>query len=136
MSRQDQYDVRVVVDDRDLGTWDKFTGGEVDSEELTFKPGAMGSRVSLGGSVNLGNVTVSRLYDLSHVHAIVHWLISRVGKATVVITKQPLDVDANAWGKPLTYRGKLKQINPPEHDSESNDAALLELEMTPAGTVT
>ena len=136
MSRQDQYDVRVVVDDRDLGTWDKLTGGEVDSEELTFKPGAMGSRISLGGSVNLGNVTVSALYDLTRIHAVVHWLIGRVGKATVVITKQPLDVDGNAWGKPLTYRGKLKQINPPEHDSESNDAALVELEMTPAGTVT
>ena len=137
MSRVDQYDVRVVVDGRDLGTWDKLTGGEIDSEELTFKPGAMGDRISLGGSVNLGNVTVSKLYNLAHVHAVVHWLIDRVGKATVTITKQPLDVNGAAWGSsPLVYKGKLKRIAPPEHDSESNDAALLELEMTPAGTVT
>jgi hypothetical protein len=133
--RQDEYNVTVTVDGRDLGTWDKFTGGEVDSEETTFKPGNMGSRISLGGSVNVGNVTVSVLYTLATIHTMVHWLISRVGKAAVVITKQPLDVDGVAYGKPLTYTGKLKQINPPEHDSESNDAALLELEMTPAGTV-
>ena len=133
--RQDEYNVTVTVDGRDLGTFDKFTGGEIDSEELTYKPGAMGPRISLGGSVNIGNVTVSVLYRLETIHAAVHWLISRVGKAAVTITKQPLDVDGNAWGKPLTYQGKLKQINPPEHDSESNDAALLELEMTPAGSV-
>jgi hypothetical protein len=133
--RQDQYDVRVVVDSVDLGTFDKLTGGEIDSEETTYKPGGMGARVSLGGSVNPGNVTVSVLYDLTRIHTIVHWLIGRVGKARATISKQPLDVDGNAFGQAITYPARLKQVNPPEVDSESSDAALLELEFTVDGSV-
>lgn len=133
--RQDQYDVKVSVDGTDLGTFDKFTGGEVDSDETTYKPGAMAPRVSLGGSVNVGAVTVSRLFDLTRDEPLVHWLISRAGKGQAVVSKQPLDVDGNVNGRPLVYSGKLKQVNPPEVDSESSDAALIELEITPAGTV-
>jgi len=135
MSRQDQYDVRVSVDGVDLGTFDTLTGGEIDSEETTYKPGAMGSRISLGGSVNIGNVTVERLYDLTRDHLTVHWLISRAGKGWAVVSKQPLDVDGNVFGRSLTYQGRLKQVTPPEHDSESSDAARIGLEITPVGTV-
>jgi hypothetical protein len=134
--RADQFDVRVNVNGRDLGTFDKLSGGEVDSEEVRYKPGAMGKPVSLGGSVTVGNVTVSRLWDLQREQAIIHWLIGLAGKAKVTIKKQPLDVDGNAYGRPLVYTGKLKMITPPEHDSESVDAALLALEVTPSGTVT
>src|SRR5215831_13401885 len=133
-SRVDQYDITVTCDGRNLGTWDKLTGGEIDSEETTFKPGGMGNRISLGGSVNVGNVVVSRLYDLQKVHAVVHWLLPRVGKGSVTVKKQPLDVDGNPWGRALVYTGKLKQVTPPEVDSEASDAALLALEMTPVGT--
>jgi hypothetical protein len=135
MSRVDQYDVRVSVDGVNLGTFDKFAGGEVDSEETTYKPGAMAPRIALGGSTNVGNVTVSVLYDLTRIHQIVHWLMSRVGKGTVVVNKQPLDVDGLAYGRPLVYSGRLKQVHPPEPDSEGSDAALLEMEITPYGTV-
>ena len=133
--RSDQYNVTAVVDGKDLGTFDKFSGGEVDSEETRYRPGAMGSPIALGGAVTVGNVTISRLYDLAREQGIIHWLIGRAGKGAVVINKQPLDVDGNAYGRPLVYTGMLKQINPPEHDSESSDAALLELEMVPTGTV-
>lgn len=135
MSRLDQYDVRVSVDGTDLGTYDKLTGGEVDSEETTYKPGAMGPRVSLGGSVNVGTVVVSRLYDLARDHQIVHWLIGRAGKGQAVVSKQPLDIDGNVFGRPIVYSGKLKRVTAPEADSESSDPALIELEVTPAGTV-
>jgi hypothetical protein len=133
--RQDQHDVEVSIDGIDTGTWDKLTGGEIDSEETTYKPGAMGARVALGGSVNVGNVTVSRMYDLTRDGQLIHWLISRVGKGDVVIAKGTLDVDGNSFGRGLTYKGRLKQVNPPEVDSESADAAMLELEVTPVGTV-
>jgi hypothetical protein len=133
--RKDQYDVRVVVDGVDLGTFDKLTGGDIDSEETTYKPGGMGARVSLGGSVNPQNVVVSVLYDLTRIHTIIHWLIGRVGKAKATISKQPLDVDGNAFGKAITYPARLKHVTPPEVDSESSDAALLELEFTVDGSV-
>jgi hypothetical protein len=135
MSRIDQYDIGVSVDGTDLGTFDKMSGGEVDSEETTYKPGGMGARVSLGGSQNVGTITLSRLYGLTRDHLQVHWLMSRAGKGWVVIKKKALDTDGNVFGEPLVYQGRLKLVHPPDVDSESADPALLELEVTPAGTV-
>jgi hypothetical protein len=134
--RADQFNVTCVIDGKDLGTWDKLSGGEVDSDETKYRPGAMGKPISLGGAVTVNNVTISRLFDLRREQSIIHWLLSRVGKGAMVVNKQPLDVDGNAYGRPLVYTGMLKQVTPPEHDSESSDAALVALEMTPAGTVT
>lgn len=136
MSRRDMYDTRVSVDGKNLGTFDVLTGGETDTDELTYKPGGMAPAISLGGSVTVGQVVVSRLYALDRDHASIHWLMSRVGLGDVVINKQPLDVDGYAFGKPLVYRGKLKRVTPPEVDSTSTDAATIELEVTPAGRVT
>jgi hypothetical protein len=138
MSRQDQYAITLNVDGVDMGVWDKLSGGEIDSEESKYKPGGMGAHISLGGSVEVGNITVSRLYNLNRDHEGangIHWLISRVGKGNVTVNRQPLDVDGNAFGRPLVYTGKLKTVTPPEVDSESADAALIECEITPAGTV-
>ena len=133
--RQDQWRVSCIVDNVDLGTFDKQSGGEIDSEETTYKLGGMGPRISLGGSVTPGNLTVQVLYDLATIHPVVHWLAQRAGKGEMKVIKQPLDVDGNAFGRALSYRGKLKQVNPPEVDSESSDAALLELEMTVSGNI-
>lgn len=135
MSRQDQYAITLNVDEIDLGVWDKLEGGEIDSEELKYKPGSMGASVSLGGSTEVGTLTVSRLYVLNRDHDRIHWLISRVGKGAATVNRQPLDIDGNAYGRPLVYTGKVKSVTPPEVDSEGSDAALLAIEITPAGTV-
>jgi len=133
--RKDQYDVTVAVDGTDLGTWDKMTGGEVDSDETKYKPGGMLPVIALGGSQNVGPITVDRLFDLTRDEPLVHWLLGRAGKGNVVIKKTPLDVDGNVAGRPLTYSGKLKMVTPPEVDSEVSDAALISLEVSPSGTV-
>lgn len=125
----------MSLDGTNTGVWDKLTGGEVDSEETKYRPGGMGPHVSLGGSVEVGNLTISRLYILNRDHDNIHWMISRAGKGKVVVNRQPLDADGNAYGRPLVYTGTLKTVTPPEVDSESSDAALLECEITPAGTV-
>jgi hypothetical protein len=130
------YDVRVVIDGRNFFTWDVLTGGETDSTELTYKPGAMANAISLGGSVTVGQVILNKNYDLQRDTAQIHWLLSRVGKGTVVIHKQPLDVDGNVYGKPLVYTGILKRVTPPEVDANATDAALIEIEVTPQGLVT
>jgi hypothetical protein len=133
--RQDQNAVMFTVDGVDLGVWDKLSGGEIDSEETKYKPGGMGAPITLGGSVDVGTLTLSRLYMLSRDHDRIHWLIGRVGKASCTIARQPLDADGNAYGRPLVYTCTLKTVNPGEIDSESSDALLLEVECTPAGTV-
>lgn len=135
MAREDQYRVTVAIDNVDLGVFDKLSGGEIDSEETKYKPGGMAPQVSLGGSVSVNNVTVSRLYDLQRDHQILPMLISKVGKGSVTVTKQPLDPDGNVYGKPTVYTGRLKQVTPPDHDSTGSGAAMVELEVSTVGTV-
>ena len=110
-------------------------GGEVDSDEQKYRPGGMADPVSLGGAVTMGNVTISRLYDLDRDHSIVHTLLSLVGKATISVAKQPLDINRVPYGRPLIYKGKVNTVTPPEHDSTSSDPALIEIEFVPTGTV-
>jgi hypothetical protein len=135
MSRQDQYRVVVTIDDENTGVWDKVSGFETDSSETKYKPGGLAPEVPLGGSVSVSNGTVSRLYDLQRDHQSVKRWLGKVGKADVIVNKQPLDIDGNIFGDPLVYTGKLKMVSPPEVDSESSDAALLEIEVSSAAIV-
>lgn len=138
-TRADTYAVNVQIAHPrtgnliDYGTWDKMGGGEIDSDDTKYKPGAMGPPVSLGGPKTVGNVTVSRLYRLGRDHDGVQQLIDASGKSYMVVTKQPLDLDGNAYGRPIVYKGRLKRVTPPEVDSESADAGMIELEMTVDG---
>ena len=134
MSRLDQYDISVTVDNITIpDSFDKMTGGAVDSEETKYKPGGMQPQVSLGGSVTTDNVVVSRLFRLERDIDIVNTLKGRVGKGNVTVKKQSLTVDGEPKGTPLTYNGKLKRIGFPEPDSESSGAALFEIEVSSAG---
>src|SRR5215472_3640183 len=114
MARKDQNAVAVKVDDRNLGIFDVMTGGEVDTTELVYKPGGMLPQISLGGIVTVGQVVLNRLYQLDRDHQTIHWLVGRVGKGRVTITKTSLDTDQNAYGAPLVYKGVLKRVTPPE----------------------
>jgi hypothetical protein len=134
--RKDQHKVTVTLDGKNLGVFDVMTGGEGDTTELNYKPGGMGAQISLGGIPTLGQVIVNRLYDLQRDHTQIHWIMSRVGKGHMVVKKMVLDPDGNNFGQPLTYQGTLKRCTPTEVDSNATDAALLELELTPTGTVT
>jgi hypothetical protein len=133
--RQDQNAVMFTCDGIDLGVWDKLSGGEIDSEETKYRPGGMGAPITLGGSIDVGTLTLSRLYMLGRDHDRIHWLIGRAGRGVCTVSRQPLDSDGNAYGRPIVYTGTLKSVNPGEIDSESSDALLLECEVTPAGTV-
>lgn len=130
-SREDQYAVTVSVAGVSLGTFDKLTGGEMDSEEVKFRPGGMGPEVALGGPRTTSNVTVSRVYSLDGDHTVnLPTLKAAIGKASVTVSKQPLDVDGNAYGSPTVYTGVLKNVKLPDHDSQGNNVGMLELEVS------
>lgn len=133
MIREDTFSVRVSVDGVDLGTWDKSSGGAVDSSETKYKPGGMAQEVSLGGSRTTENVTVTRLND-PILHAFVPWLLGRAGRGSAVVVRQPLDENGAAFGRPITWRGKLKSVTLPDTDSEGDGAALVALEVSTVGT--
>jgi hypothetical protein len=150
MSRQDQYNITVSAtrhidgsdETRNLGTFDKMSGGNADSEESKYSPGNMAEPITLGGRRTIENVTVERLYDLqrdaspvSGGQSNLRWLMNGVGSAQIVVTKQSLDVNKNPFGYPLVYRGTLKAVTPPEVDSESTDAATWSIEITTYGNV-
>jgi hypothetical protein len=135
MSRQDQYSVTVTIGGIDFGTWDTLSGGEIDSEENTYRPGGMAEAISLGGAVTVGAVTVSRLYDLAIDHANVKKYSAAVGSAKAVVKKTALGVDKKPVGDPLIYTGTLKSVSFPEHDSTSSDPGMIELEITPSGGI-
>lgn len=141
-TRQDTWNVTVRLQDltnpnkpmNNLGTWDKKSGGELDSDESKYNPGGMAKSVSLGGKTTPGNITVSRLYVLERDHAtLLPKAIAGAGRAQMEVHQQPLDIDGNTFGKPIVWKGTLKRVAFPEVDSESSDAAMIELEMTVAG---
>ena len=133
--RQNQQVVTLSLKDpatgeiRNLGEWDKQEGGGVDSEESVYTA-SRGRRRSLGGTVTVDNVTLSREYELVRDHQQVGWLMALVGRGEGTIVKSPTDVAFNVNGQGLGYIGTLKRCTPPEVDSESDEAGLLELEFT------
>jgi hypothetical protein len=135
MSRTNQYRVTLAVNGADWGVWDGFDGGEVDSDDNTYRPGGMARAKSLGGTVTVGNVTLNRNYELERDHLAVKTLINLAGKARVVVKKQPLDIDGNVYGDPLVYTGTLKRVTPPTVDSTSDDPAMIEVEITCDGAI-
>lgn len=132
-TRQDTYSVSVTLNGVSEGVWDKMSGGEVDSEEFKYNPGGMVPPVSLGGRKTVGNVTVSRNFRLDRDLQNLQRYINNAGKGSVVVAKQHLDVDGNAFGSPLIYRGTLKRCSPAEVDSESSNPGMIELEVTVEG---
>lgn len=134
-TREDTWFVTLRVDDRDLGVWDTFSGGEGDSEETKYAPGGMEPEISLGGRQTIGNVTLGRYCDRARDWPVIKWLFSRRGAGRGTIGVTPLAADGTRGGEPLVYGGTLKTVTPPPIDSTGGDAAVLELEFTCDGNV-
>jgi len=135
-TRKDQWEVSLLVDGVGMGVFDVKTGGETDTTELTYMPGGMAPQVSLGGMVAVAAIVISRLYRRDRDHLNIHWLLGRVGKGKCVVRQQVLDINGAAWGTNLVARGTLKRVTLPEVDSNSTDAAIIEIEITPEGAIT
>lgn len=114
------------------GVFDKFDGGGWDSEELTYRAGGMAPTESLGGAETFENVTVQRLYRLERDHSVIGQMRASRGRCAMIVSRQPLDIKGSPYGDPTVYRGTLKRVTPPPHDSMTNEGAMLELEMTVA----
>lgn len=133
MSLESQYEVTLRINGDDYGVWDSFSGGGVDSEETKYRPGGMAAQISLGGSKSTENITLGRLFRADRDNLIVKQLNSLCGNGDCVVVKQMLTVDGAATGEPLTYAGTLKSCKAPDHNSESDDPGMIELEISAAG---
>lgn len=133
MSRSDQRSVSITIDGEPTGIWDALSGGEVDSEETKYREGGGGNEVTLGGRQTTENLVAARLFKLDRDLPKIKGWMARAGKAPVVVTEQFLDRDNAPATTGLTYKGILKRVARAEHDSESNEAARYEIEVSTAG---
>lgn len=117
-----------------LGVWDGFSGGDVDSDDTKYRAGGRAAEESLGGTRTVSNVTLKRLFRIERDFDLLQKLIDGAGSADVQIVRAYLDpsntsVNSPAMGN-VVYRGKLKAVKQPEHDSNSTDASMIEIECT------
>jgi hypothetical protein len=135
VARSDQYQISLFVDGTACGVFDDADGGGVDSSELKYRPGGMGDQVSLGGPQMVDNITLTRGFDRARDQALLAWMISRCGKGSATVVKQPLDVDKNAFGDPIVYTGKLKKYNPAKVQADANTVDTYDFEISTNSTV-
>lgn len=133
--RQDQWSNTVTIDGVRWGVWDTLAGGEPAAGETKYKPGGMQPERSLGGSVSVGNLTLGRLLDAGDWEPMRQLMIGRCGKAPCHVARQPLDVDGNAFGRPLTYTGKLLQVTPGDTDSNADGAQVWQIIVSTNGSI-
>lgn len=135
--RQDQWQNTVTIDGTSYGVWDTMAGGAVGATETKYSPGGMGPQVSLGGKSNVDNLTLGKLLEPNTTEwgRVKHLMATRTGKADVSVSRQPLDIDGNPFGEPLTYTGKLLTVTPGDTDSNSEAAQVWQITVSTHGSV-
>lgn len=128
VASQNKARVTVAVDGIDIGVVMTKSGGQVSGETLKIRPGGGEPEVALSSIKSYDNVTVTMLYT-DDIRAKRLWLDSRLNKAPMVISEQPLDADDNPFGTPDVYRGLFARFTPPDRDANANTEATCELEM-------
>jgi hypothetical protein len=127
-SRKDNYRVYAVVDGKDIGVFETWSGGDGDSDDTPYREGD-GSNTNLGGKPTRDPITIGRLVKPSRDIPIYPWLDSRRGKCEAVFTKQYVDDEENPIGQPIIRRGRFKKVTDPEADKNSSDASTFSLEL-------
>lgn len=131
MSLQRQRRFSVRIDGRDLGVWDTRDGADVDSNVKQYYPGGMEDPVDLSSKKEYQPLKTSRLFSLSRDLPLIKELLNMPGEQIPFIgTELFLDPRKNVVGEGLTYRGTVKHVTQPPHDSESDDEAKVEVEAT------
>jgi len=127
--RQRKFAIRLASDD--YGVWDKRDGAAVDSTEKKYYPGGMEDPISLSTKQEIETLKASRLFSLTRDLPRIKAMLAMPGKAVPFVgIEQFLDPNKNVVGEGLTYRGTVKKVTQPPHDSESDDEAMVEIEAT------
>lgn len=107
------------------GVWDTFKGGDIDSEASTYKAGGMAEQEAIGGQSSIATITLDKALDLQNDWPTAQQLMAiSAGNAPVTVHRQPLDINKNPSGSPLTYTGILKSISVGDTDSTKSDVQM------------
>ncbi|MDZ5076735.1 hypothetical protein [Nesterenkonia sp. HG001] len=114
------------------GTFNTFSGGGMERESTQSWNGGSPNYDNLSGPATYANIEVSRPHRLSDEEWLSQWRNGeRIRRATV--TKQPLDENLVAVGKPVTYEQCLL-VGLSEPDTEAGSAAEAMVSLTFATT--
>lgn len=118
------------------GIWDTFKGGDVDSVASVYHPGGMKDQEAVGGQPTISTVTLEKALDLVADWASVQQLMTGgAGNSPITISRQPLDIDKNPSGTPLTYNGILKSVAPGDTDSSKSDIQMWTITAVVSGPI-
>lgn len=120
---------------RSLGIWDSFEGGDVDSDARTYRPGGMQASVALSSPAQTSDVTISRGYQTGDIGTET-FLHQHIGHP-IEITKTAMDVlTTRPVSRGLQYRGIIKSVRTPTHDSDGDRVTRLQIVAVINGTPT
>ena len=108
-------------------TFDKFSGGDVQTTINKHRPGGMGPEISFLALPTYSDVMISKAWNTGVDNALWSDLTNVIGNTLASVTVQPLDDGGNAWGAGTVYTGRLTKVTPGGTDSNSNSVRLLEV---------
>jgi hypothetical protein len=133
--RQDQFKITATIDGEDAGPFTEMKGGESEADSSKIREGGGEDEIPLGGPKSVSDITLTHTYRPDRDSLLLTRWHGRTGLAAVVIKKQPLDDDLNAFGQPRVYTGILQKTGDPETNANANDTATFDLEISAASRV-
>lgn len=132
--RTSQFEASLTVDGTEYGVWDTKEGGATEADTPDqYRPGGMGPPESGGGDPVTGDLTMRKRFKGSGISSAYVSLVEKVGSGEAVVTLQPLDKAGNAFESPISWRGVLTAVEPPEHDSNATEWATFQVTIQPDG---
>lgn len=125
MATKSQVLITASVNGKSIGVFDTRSGGETTAPLAKYRPGGSRTEVIDAARPTTGDVTIGRRYDTKRDSALERDLRNKVGRASITITEQPLDVDGVKFGKPVVYSGKLSSVAVDDADSNSDETRMI-----------
>lgn len=133
MATAQTWQITGTIDGVNIGVFDTYSGGGVESEIAVHRSGGMGELKTYPALPTYGDVTIGRTFERERDLELHRRLSTRVGRAEAVVSMQLLDDNGSPAGAPLIRRGRLMGQTDPEADSNGTDPSMFELSFKVSG---
>lgn len=111
--------ITVAIDGYSVGVFDTWTGGDAQAANTQYRSGGQLNQSSYQTLVKYTVLTVGRVLNLAVDWELIRRLRPLSGRASGLVSIQPLDADLNIYGKPHVAVGLLLGIKALKGDSHS-----------------
>lgn len=136
--RKDRIRVRLTVDGRDCGEFQKLSGAKAGADSKKVSPGAGLPQVAIGGQQTADDPAFEKLIDIEGTNArggfandieVYRWLKGRRGRGAGTATAQPLDREFASLTTALdTWTGVIGDVE--GSDSDTGDSSEASFKVT------